>query len=232
MQKLSVTRNPYYHIHIDGKREVNKPYSSFARGLGFFEMPFSRKGDQPPLTHLTKKYSRMDLEKMRRDFELLKSAAEPLDYTGYIECEEIIWRCALTNNEVDQSVTKIEVPFRFTHRQLRVDKGESFKEWDVHITISSNSNKAVLWALNESGLLRVYPLYNTDKNLVIYTAQFPKEDNVEQRIKELRQAIAHFIRAYSKHMHFCTIKIEKIVDYFTRNVRADDLPLVVGSLVT
>jgi len=226
MYKYNVSETPYYHIHIDGKRKPCEPFADFAKKeLGFFEMPFSRIGDSPPVLHLTKKYSRNDLEIVKEHMKILKENAERFNYIGYIECEEIQRRHLFSNDTATGQSKKINKPFVFTNRKLEIKKGEYFKAGDIHLTISKNSDPLVIQAINESGLLRVNPLYN---NSIVFTAQFPKEKDFEEKMEKLEKAIIDFLKNNNKRILNCVVKYEKIIDYSIHNATEEDLPLVVN----
>ncbi len=222
--RLTYSKRPYYHVHIDGKRTRSPDFESFAKRLGFYEMPFSCEGDNPPIVHLTKKYSENRLAKMQEDLALLKSQAAPLNYIGYIECEKIRMRAEFVNPNPELADEEINPPFGVINRELRVAAGEYFKTADIHLTIPTTTPIPILEALTGTGLLRVRPQY-TDS--WIYTVQFV-EKGIDLIILGIARELIDFVQVHGRFIPHCVIKVEEIVDFHVSSVDGPDLPRVVS----
>ncbi len=230
---LVTSEKAYYHIHLDGKITKNEVYQRFAKSLGFSDFPFYSRSGHEPLLHMTKKYRGSDSEynTAKVDFAQLVSQAPLLGYRGYLEFEKIFLRHTYRYKGAVRE-TGVEffgvqkLPFHFTQRQLKIAEGEQFKRFDLHYTISQQSDPAIITALQQTGLLFIVPQYD---DTYVFTAQFAASDDAEKHMLQLEKCLLAFTQQYAVLIPKAVLKLEEMVDFFVSDVGQEHLPVVVES---
>jgi len=213
-----------YHMHLDFHKMSRKLDNYASKELGFYTAdfdghPMKENGEAYP--HFEPNHQLTLKPKNKEEFNEVYTKLEQIlpectDFAGYLECEYIPIDLFIPYKEY----VDIPIPFHITRRSLNPEKGETFRETEIHITFDKdNSHPDLIKKLLNSGLYGGY-IPKKDGNFIVYTVQgFAKE------INPLIQCIIKFLKE-SGGAWRATVKEEKVIAYKICNIASTDLPEV------
>ena len=164
-----------FHIHVDGTI-VPPAYDQMLREeLGFVLTNFTGHPDGyshfEPNQHYTWKTGQA--QSFKRTWQQLIACTRTARFVGYLEGEYVHTRSVIAGRPYDP---KVPFPFRVERRRLSEERGERFREAELHLTLDKDhSHPDLIRVLLQAGLYGAY-LPRTQHTALVLTMQGYEHD--------------------------------------------------------
>jgi len=208
-----------FHIHVDATElpSVMREYCIGKLGMSTTDFSGHPEGYRhfEPINHLTLKMK--EGATFRRTWDALSRCAKESNFVGYLEGEYLTLDELLPCSPWRGG----DVPFVITRRRLDSDRGEQFRETELHLTMDADrSSPELIAGLLRSGLYGAYLPKAGWRDLVL-TAQGHCEE-ILPLITHLRRFIEQAGGAVG-----ATLKEERVLRYELFGIGVGELPEVV-----
>ncbi len=211
-----------FHIHVDATSIAVDDYQTLINRFSFIASDFSGHPEGyahfEPRRHLTRKLS--DITQYHQLWgEVKHFLHQCAGFVGYLEGEFIPRDEAVAH----ASYTEKAIPFTISRRRLDENRGEFFRQAEIHITLHKDkSSDKLIAALLAAGLYGAY-IPKPGGEYLVLTAQGKK-----QEIKALYELLKTYLDR-AGGAYDCTLKEERAIDFELYGLATTDLPEVIDT---